>query len=59
MKLLNTKIDGPKLIKSKIFRDNRGYLRETFKNNLIKNQSFPFDVMSFSKKIKLSLKLLL
>ena len=50
MKLLNTKIDGPKLIKSKIFRDNRGYLRETFKNNLIKNQSFPFDVMSFSKK---------
>ena len=50
MKLIKTKIDGPKLIKSKIFKDNRGYLRETFKNNLIKNQSFPFDVMSFSKK---------
>ena len=50
MKLLNTKINGPKLIKSKIFKDNRGYLRETFRNNLIKNQLFPFDVMSFSKK---------
>lgn len=50
MKLLKTKINGPKIIKSKIFYDNRGYLRETFRNNLIKNEKFPFDVMSFSKK---------
>ena len=50
MKLIITKIDGPKLLKSKIFRDNRGYLRETFKNNLFNNLKFPFDVMSFSKK---------
>tara|TARA_B100002019_G_scaffold267197_1_gene258104 strand:+ start:42 stop:560 length:519 start_codon:yes stop_codon:yes gene_type:complete len=50
MKLLKTKINGPKLIKSQIFKDNRGYLRETFRNYLIKNHSFPFDVMSFSKK---------
>ena len=50
MKLIKTKILGPKLIKSKIFYDNRGYLRETFRNNLIKNEKFPFDVMSFSKK---------
>ena len=50
MKLLKTKINGPKLIKSQIFKDNRGYLRETFKNYLIKNINFPFDVMSFSKK---------
>ena len=50
MKLLKTKINGPKLIKSQILKDNRGYLRETFRNYLIKNQSFPFDVMSFSKK---------
>tara|TARA_X000001036_G_scaffold252066_1_gene234653 strand:- start:614 stop:1135 length:522 start_codon:yes stop_codon:yes gene_type:complete len=50
MKLLSTKIKGPKLIKSKIFKDNRGYLRETFRKNLIQNQDFPFDVMSFSKK---------
>ncbi len=50
MKLTKTKINGPKIIKSRIFNDNRGYLRETFKNNLIKKLNFPFDVMSFSKK---------
>tara|TARA_B100000035_G_C20775592_1_gene454563 strand:- start:68 stop:586 length:519 start_codon:yes stop_codon:yes gene_type:complete len=50
MKLLKTKINGPKIIKSKIFFDKRGYLRETFKNSLTKNLNFPFDVMSFSKK---------
>tara|TARA_B100000676_G_scaffold310855_1_gene378717 strand:- start:778 stop:1296 length:519 start_codon:yes stop_codon:yes gene_type:complete len=50
MKLLKTKIKGPKIIKSSIFKDRRGYLRETFRNNLFKNENFPFDVMSFSKK---------
>tara|TARA_Y100000996_G_C22420651_1_gene601270 strand:+ start:132 stop:650 length:519 start_codon:yes stop_codon:yes gene_type:complete len=50
MKLLKTKIIGPKLIKSTIFKDKRGYLRETFRNDLLKNIKFPFDVMSFSKK---------
>jgi len=50
MKLINTKIKGPKIIKSQIFKDKRGYLRETFKNSFIKELSFPFDVMSFSKK---------
>ena len=50
MKLLNTKIPGLKIIKSKIYHDRRGYLRETFRNTLIKNKNFPFDVMSFSKK---------
>ena len=50
MKLLKTKIKGPKIIKSTIFRDKRGYLRETFRNYLFKNEKFPFDVMSFSKK---------
>jgi len=49
MKLINTKIAGLKLIKSKIFKDSRGYLRETFRNKLIKKK-FIFDVMSFSKK---------
>ena len=49
MKLIKTKIKGPKLIKSKIFYDSRGYLRETFRNNLFKDH-FPFDVMSFSKQ---------
>ena len=50
MKLLNTKIPGLKIIKSKIYQDKRGYLRETFRNTLIKKTNFPFDVMSFSKK---------
>ena len=33
-----------------VFKDRRGYLRETFRNYLFKNEKFPFDVMSFSKK---------
>ena len=49
MKLLNTKINGLKLIKSQIYQDKRGYLRETFRNKLVKKK-FVFDVMSFSKK---------
>ena len=43
MKLTKTRIEGPKLIKSDIFKDNRGYLRETFRNNLF-NKKFPFDL---------------
>ena len=50
MKLLKTKIPGPLFIKSQIFKDKRGYLRETFRNNLLNKIEFPFDVMSFSKK---------
>ena len=50
MKLLKTKIKGPKIIRSMVFNDRRGYLRETFRNYLFKNEKFPFDVMSFSKK---------
>jgi dTDP-4-dehydrorhamnose 3,5-epimerase len=50
MKLLKTKIDGPKIIKTKIFKDSRGFLKEVFKSNLFKNKKFPFDVMSYSRK---------
>ena len=50
MKIINTKIKGLKIIKSKIFKDNRGFLRETFRKNLFNNQDFPFDIMSYSKK---------
>tara|TARA_B100001121_G_C18615333_1_gene586538 strand:+ start:671 stop:1192 length:522 start_codon:yes stop_codon:yes gene_type:complete len=50
MKIINTKIKGLKIIKSKIFKDNRGFLRETFRKNLLNNQDFPFDIMSYSKK---------
>ena len=50
MKLLKTKIDGPKIIKTTIFKDNRGFLKEVYRKNIINNTDFPFDVMSFSKK---------
>ena len=50
MKLIKTRIPGPLIIKSKIFNDKRGYLRETFQNRLFKKKIFPFDVMSSSKK---------
>ena len=50
MKLINTKIHGPKIIKTNIFKDKRGFLKETFRNRLFKKIKFPFDVMSFSKK---------
>ena len=50
MKLLKTKISGLKIIKSKIFKDNRGYLKEVFHKKIVYNLDFPFDVMSYSKK---------
>ena len=50
MKLLKTRIEGPKIIKTNIYNDRRGFLKETYRNNLIKNLNFPFDVMSYSKK---------
>ena len=51
MKLLKTKIKGLKLIKSKIFKDSRGFLKETYRKNILNNNiDFPFDIMSFSKK---------
>jgi dTDP-4-dehydrorhamnose 3,5-epimerase len=50
MKLINTKIKDLKIIKSKVFNDERGFLRETYKKKLIKNKDFPFDIVSFSKK---------
>ena len=50
MKLIKTKfINGPKILKTKIFKDSRGFLKETFQNKIIK-KNFPFDIMSFSKK---------
>ena len=45
MKLLKTKINGPK-----IFKDSRGFLKEVYRKNIINNIEFPFDVMSYSKK---------
>ena len=50
MELLNTEINGPKIIKSKIFKDSRGFLKEVYKKKIIPKIDFPFDVMSYSKK---------
>lgn len=50
MIIKKTKIPGPLLIKTTIYEDKRGFLKETFRNNLFKNELFPFDVMSYSKK---------
>jgi dTDP-4-dehydrorhamnose 3,5-epimerase len=50
MKTLKTKIPGPLIIKSKTHHDNRGFLKETFRNTILKSTKFPFDIMSHSKK---------
>lgn len=50
MKLINTKIKDVKVVKTKIFKDKRGFLKETYRSNIIKNKIFPFDIMSSSKK---------
>ena len=50
MKLIKTIINGPKLIKSKIFKDKRGSLREIYIQKYFNNLHFPFDVISHSKK---------
>ena len=50
MKLIKINIKDLKIIKTKIFKDNRGFLKEVFKENLIKNNKFIFNLMSFSKK---------
>ncbi len=49
MKIVNTKIPGLKILKSKNFYDSRGFFREVFKQKLIKNP-FIFGCLSQSKK---------
>ena len=49
MKILKTKFEDLKIIKSPIFSDNRGYFKELIIEKNI-NKRFPFKVMSFSKK---------
>ena len=49
MKIANLKIKGPKLIKTNIYNDNRGFLKEVYQNRLLE-KSFVFSLMSFSKK---------
>ena len=49
IKVSKKKIKNLVILKSKTYRDKRGYFRELFKETLIKKR-FPFQVMSFSKK---------
>ena len=42
MKLVNTKIKDLKIIKTKVYKDKRGFLKETFRNNLLSNKKIPF-----------------
>ena len=50
MKIIKTKIkNGPLLLKSDIYKDKRGFLRETYNQKILKKK-FPFDIMSHSKK---------
>jgi len=50
MKIVKTKIKGLLIIKTKVFKDKRGFLKEVYQNRLIKKKNFIFDVMSVSKK---------
>jgi dTDP-4-dehydrorhamnose 3,5-epimerase len=50
MKLINTKISGPKIIKTEIYNDRRGFLKEVYKQKIIKKDKFIFDLMSSSRK---------
>ena len=50
MKIINTKFKDLKLIKTKIFKDQRGFFKEVFKNKVEKKNNFIFDCMSYSKK---------
>tara|TARA_B110000438_G_C15610506_1_gene561982 strand:+ start:172 stop:711 length:540 start_codon:yes stop_codon:yes gene_type:complete len=50
MKVTSTNISGLKIVQSKIYRDNRGLLKEVFKQKLFKNDDFIFNIVSISKK---------
>ena len=49
MKIISTKIKDIKKIKTKIFRDKRGFFKEVEKNKILKKK-FIFDCFSYSKK---------
>ena len=49
MKLIKTKIKDLVLVKTNIYKDNRGFFKEVEKNKILKKK-FVFDCFSFSKK---------
>ena len=50
MKIISTKFKGLKIIKTNIFKDQRGFFKEIVKNKIIKKYNFIFDCMSYSQK---------
>ena len=50
MKIVKTKIQNLLILKSEVYGDRRGFLKETFRKNVLK-KNFPFDITSFSKKM--------
>ena len=49
MKLIKTIIPDLLILKSQIFKDKRGFLKESFRKDVL-NKNFAFDIMSHSKK---------
>ena len=47
MKIIKTKISDLKLIKTKIYQDKRGFLKEVVKKNILKKENFVFDKNNF------------
>ena len=50
MKIINTKLNGLKIIQQKKHKDNRGNLRETYLKKIIKWNNLIFDYATTSKK---------
>ena len=50
MKVTSTNFSELKIVQSKIYRDNRGLLKEVFKQKIFKNDDFIFNFISSSKK---------
>jgi dTDP-4-dehydrorhamnose 3,5-epimerase len=50
MQIIKTKFKGLNIIKTNIYKDQRGFFKEVFENKLDKKNKFIFDCMSYSKK---------
>ena len=48
MKLIKTKINDLLILKSQLYKDKRGFLKETYRKDVL-NRNFPFDLISRSK----------
>ena len=50
MKITFTNFSGLKIIQSKTYKDNRGFVKESYKQKNLKNKDFIFAIISSSKK---------